>query len=172
MTIVAADFNALYVRHAPALRRFVLYLGADTSSADDIVAETFVRAWTAVAPIRPKTVRAYLFTIARNLQRRAAKRMAAHVELPLDWADGAISAERHAEHRSDLKAVLAAMRAMPADDRAALLMRATDQMAYEEIARILGISVGAAKVRVHRARMKLMRVIDQIQMREGFLETL
>lgn len=160
MTIAAANFDALYTRHAPALRRFVLYLGADASSADDIVAEAFVRAWTAVAPIRPETIRAYLFTIARNLHRRAAKHRTADVELPFDWADEAISAERHAEHRSDLSAVLAAMRSMPTDDRAALLMRAADQMTYEEIARILGLSVGAAKVRVHRARLKLMRVID------------
>ena len=40
-------------------------------------------------------------------------------------------------------------------DRGALLMRAQDQMTYEEIAAALRISVGAAKVKVHRARRKL-----------------
>ncbi|HEX5181792.1 MAG TPA: sigma-70 family RNA polymerase sigma factor [Allosphingosinicella sp.] len=159
MTIAAGDFHALYERHAPALRRFVSCLGADPSSADDIVAETFTRAWTAAAPIRPDSVKAYLFTIARNLHRRAAKRAVAHVALPMDWADEAVSAERHAEGRSDLAAVLAAMRALPEDDRAALLMRAADHMQYAEIARILGLSVANARVRVHRARLKLMRAI-------------
>ena len=153
------NFEAFYKRHAPGLRRFVSFLGADRWTADDIVAETFARVWTATAPIQAATVKAYLFTIARNLHRRGANRTIAHVELPPDWADEAISAERHAEGRSELKAVLAAMGTLAQDDRAALLMRATEQMSYAEIAAILGLSVGAAKVRVHRARMKLARAL-------------
>jgi RNA polymerase sigma-70 factor (ECF subfamily) len=44
---------------------------------------------------------------------------------------------------------------LPEIDRAALLMRANDGLAYEEIARALGISLAAAKVKVHRARLRL-----------------
>jgi len=40
-------------------------------------------------------------------------------------------------------------------DRAALLMRAVGQLSYEETAAALGLSVGATRVRVHRARAKL-----------------
>jgi RNA polymerase sigma-70 factor (ECF subfamily) len=159
MTIDAPDLHAQYRRHAPAVRRFIMFLGADAASADDIVAETFARAWTAPGPVRHDTAKAYLFTIARNLHRRAARRASRHDELPADLADQAISAERQAEDRSDLEAVLRAMRLLPADDRAAILMRATDQMSYQEIARILGLSTANAKVRVHRARLKLMRVL-------------
>jgi RNA polymerase sigma-70 factor (ECF subfamily) len=50
---------------------------------------------------------------------------------------------------------------LPETDRAALLMRAADEMPYEEIARSLGISVGAAKVKVHRARLALARLRNE-----------
>jgi RNA polymerase sigma-70 factor (ECF subfamily) len=54
-----------------------------------------------------------------------------------------------------LRTVLAAMQQLPEIDRAALLMRGEDDMPYEEIARALGISAGAARVKIHRARLKL-----------------
>jgi RNA polymerase sigma factor (sigma-70 family) len=119
-----AEFERLYIEHAPAVRRLVRFLGADADLADDIVAETFARAWTASSPIRHETVRAYLFTIARNLHRRTAARARHHDVLSDDFVDDAITAEQSAEVRSDLHVVLGAMRQLPADDRAALLMRA------------------------------------------------
>jgi RNA polymerase sigma-70 factor (ECF subfamily) len=166
MGMASSDFEVFYRRHASALRRFVSFLGADSASVDDIIAETFARVWTSTARIQPVTAKAYLFTIAHNLHRRAAKRMNAHVQFPADWVDDAISAERRAEGRSDLEAVMAAMSTLAQDDRAAILMRATDQLSYEEIAGILGLSVPNAKVRVHRARLKLARAIQPTS-REG-----
>jgi RNA polymerase sigma-70 factor (ECF subfamily) len=159
MTDAAVDFRRLYQLHAPAVRRFVLFLGSDTASADDIVAETFARAWTSAGPLRESTVRAYLFTIARNLHRRAARRARVHEPLPADIPDEAISAHRAAEGRSDLQAVLQAMSLLSEEDRAALLMRAADRLSYRDIAQTLGLSVTNAKVRVHRARLRLMRVL-------------
>ncbi len=50
---------------------------------------------------------------------------------------------------------MADLQTLAESDRAALLMRAEDEVPYEEIARALGISPGAAKVKVHRARQKL-----------------
>jgi len=44
---------------------------------------------------------------------------------------------------------------LPELDRAALLMRALEDLPYEEIALALGISVASAKVKVHRARLAL-----------------
>jgi RNA polymerase sigma-70 factor (ECF subfamily) len=159
MPDAAEDFRMLYQLHAPAVRRFVLFLGADAASADDVVAETFARAWTSAGPLREATVKAYLFTIARNLHRRATKRARQHDVLPADLPDEGISAQRAAEDRSDLQAVLNAMRLLSEEDRTALLLRATERMSYRDIARTLGLSVATAKVRVHRARLKLMRVL-------------
>jgi RNA polymerase sigma-70 factor (ECF subfamily) len=151
------DFRKLYESHAPHVRRFVLFLGGDQALADDITSETFVRAWTAPGPIRQETARAYLFTIARNLFRDARRRASRQSPLDIDLSDDGVSAQQRVEDRSELRRVLAEAQRLPEIDRAALLMRAQDQMSYEAIAQALGLSIASAKVKIHRARLKLMR---------------
>ena len=63
------DFHSLYVKYAPDVRRFALLLSGNDALADDLTSETFVRVWTARGEIRQATVKAYLFTIVRNLYR-------------------------------------------------------------------------------------------------------
>jgi DNA-directed RNA polymerase specialized sigma24 family protein len=55
----------------------------------------------------------------------------------------------------ELAQVLLFIQTLPEIDRAALALRLQGDLSYEEIARVLGVSLAAAKVRVHRARMKL-----------------
>lgn len=151
-------FEQLYRAYAPDVRRFALYLTGDPAETDDLVSETFVRAWAADAPIRARSLRAYLFAVVRNLHRQRLRR--ARRWLP--WspaaeavADPAPGAEASAESRDALGRTLAALRALPEPDRAALLMRGFHELGYDEIGQALGISPGAAKVRVHRARKLL-----------------
>lgn len=66
-----------------------------------------------------------------------------------------------AERDSELRAVLAALQRLPEVDRAAPLMRAGDEMPYEEIARALGISLAAVKVKIHRARLALAHIREE-----------
>jgi RNA polymerase sigma-70 factor (ECF subfamily) len=105
------------------------------------------------------TVKGYLFTIARNLYRQGLRRKRRQVALDpaLEAAlpDRAASPLTELEDRSEMHAVIAALQTLPEIDRAALLMRALDELPYEEIARSLGISLTAAKVKVHRARLAL-----------------
>jgi RNA polymerase sigma-70 factor (ECF subfamily) len=60
-----------------------------------------------------------------------------------------------AEQKQELSAVLAGLQELKEIDRAAVIMRAFDEMPYEEIARALGISLAAVKVKIHRARLAL-----------------
>jgi len=69
------------------------------------------------------------------------------------------------EQKEELEAVLAGLQELPENDRAALLMRALDGMSYEEIAAALNITVTAAKVKVHRARGRLMAVRNPLRER-------
>jgi RNA polymerase sigma-70 factor (ECF subfamily) len=149
------DFGALYLAHARDLRRFALYLSGDAAVADDLVSEAFVRAWTVRDRVEMATVRGYLFTIVRNLflkQRRHGRR---EVSLDERLADGRPGPDERAGDQRDLQVVLAALARLPEVDRAAVLMRADEGVPYEEIAAALGISTVAAKVKVHRARLKL-----------------
>jgi RNA polymerase sigma-70 factor, ECF subfamily len=124
--------------------------------ADEITADTFVRAWLAQERIRQPTVKSYLFAIARNLYRDLQRREARHTELDEKMTDTRISAQTQMEQDAEVRAVLAALQELPEIDRTVLLMRALDEMPYEEIAAAMEIPVTTAKVKVHRARAKLM----------------
>jgi RNA polymerase sigma-70 factor (ECF subfamily) len=71
--------------------------------------------------------------------------------------DKRISAQARMEQGADVCAVLAALQQLPEIDRTVLLMHALDGMPYEEIAETLGIPAGTARVKVYRARLKLMQ---------------
>jgi|SRR5271157_818372 len=149
------DFDALYKRYAPDVYHFALYLSGERGEAEDITSETFVRVWASSEPIRAATVRGYLFTIARNLFLQGLRKKSRHVALDDDLRDPQASPYVQAEHKAKLQAVLAELQKLPEIDRAALLMRAFDEMPYEEIARAVGISLAAVKVKIHRARLAL-----------------
>jgi RNA polymerase sigma-70 factor (ECF subfamily) len=149
------EFSALYQKHAREVYRFALYLSGDRSEAEDITSETFVRAWTSPEPVRLATVKGYLFTIARNLFLQGLRRKARHRELDESLPDPRPGPQADMEGKAELEATLAALRNLPEIDRSAVLMRALEGLPYEEIAPALGISVAAAKVKVHRARRAL-----------------
>jgi RNA polymerase sigma-70 factor (ECF subfamily) len=151
------DIESLYQQYASDVRRFVLFLSGDPVIADEITSDTFVSAWLARERIRQPTVKSYLFAIARNLYRDLKRRRERHAELDEDMTDKRISAQTYMEQTAEVRAVLAALQQLPEMDRTALLMRALDEMPYEEIAETLGIPVVTAKVKVYRARLKLMQ---------------
>lgn len=149
------DFQTLYKAHARDVHRFVLFLSGDPALADDIVSETFIRLWHARARVDLPSVKSYLLAIARNLfldERRRTRRVEPLDDRALDDRPGP---EQRAGSRGQLQAVLAALQELPEADRAAVLLRAEEGMPYEEIAATLGISAVSARVKVHRARLKL-----------------
>lgn len=151
-------FEEFYRAFMPNVRRFALYLTGDRAETDDIVSETFVQAWVADAPLRARSLRAYLLGIARNLyrqRRRQQSRFALWSAGAEAAPDGAPSAERTLEARDALDRTLHDLQLLPEASRAALLMRAFHGLAYDEIGAALGISEGSAKVKVHRARKML-----------------
>jgi RNA polymerase sigma-70 factor (ECF subfamily) len=151
------DIENLYERYAGDVRRFALYLCGDVVMADEITSDTFVRAWMAAGRIRQPTVKSYLFTIARNAYIDLLRRAARQTQLDENMPDTRISAQTEMELSEEVRAVLAALQQLPEIDRTVVLMRALDEMPYEEIAETLGIPVVTAKVKVHRARLKLMQ---------------
>jgi RNA polymerase sigma-70 factor, ECF subfamily len=149
-------FDTLYKKYAPDVYHFALYLSGERGDAEDITSETFVRVWATSEPIRVATVKGYLFTIARNLFLQGLRKKSRRVALDDDLRDPQASPYTQAEQKAELRAVLAELQKLPEIDRAALLMRAFDEMPYEEIAQALGISLAAVKVKIHRARLAIV----------------
>lgn len=157
------DFDSLYRDHAPAVLRFSYWLSGDRSWAEDITSETFIRVWTARERVDLATVTGYLLTIARRLYLQGIARSKRTAEIEHDVEDARPDPLRRAEERAELEAVVGDLQALPEIDRAALLMRATDNLPYTEIAAALDLTVSNAKVKVHRARLKLA----QLRLRRG-----
>ena len=63
------DFSEIYERYARDVHRFSLYLSGNYALAEDLTAETFVRALCAPPDLHVDTMKAYLLAIARNLHR-------------------------------------------------------------------------------------------------------
>ena len=150
----AAGFSEIYQRYSRDVYRFALYLSGDANLAEDITAESFLRIWSAAAPVRLTTVKAYLLAIARNVYLHELRHLKRQREIE-DKLPSARSLECDAGDREELARVRAALRELPEADRTAVLLRAEDGLSYEEIAAVLNLPVATVKVKVHRARLKL-----------------
>jgi RNA polymerase sigma factor (sigma-70 family) len=145
-------FREIYERHYREVYRFALFLSGHPSKADDLTAETFIRAWTARDRIRQASVRSYLLTITRNLhrdQQRASRRLR-----PLEdvFVDDMPRPDNRAVQTSSLRQVRAGLREIARGDRRALVLYAVRGLSYAQVAGVLGVSVGAVKSRICRAR--------------------
>jgi RNA polymerase sigma-70 factor (ECF subfamily) len=152
------SFQDLYESYARDVYRFAFWLAGDGLEADDITSETFVRAWASNSPIRTETLKAYLFTIARNLfleRQRKGKRQVALEDVHRDPGPGP---EEVVETQFELQRVAEMLQAFSEIDRAAFVLRVQHDLPYAEVARVLGVSLAAAKVKVHRVRKKLLAV--------------
>jgi RNA polymerase sigma-70 factor (ECF subfamily) len=149
------DIDALYQKYAAEVFRFALYLSGDKSEAEDITSETFVRVWTSSTALEMKTVKGYLFAIARNLFLQGLRKSSRNVSLSHELPDLKPSPQLQTEQKVELRVILLKLQKLPEIDRAALLLRALEELPYEEIARMLNISLASAKVKVHRARLSL-----------------
>jgi len=152
------SFEELYVSYSPDVYRFANWLSGNANDAEDITAETFVRAWMNFATIKTETLKAYLFTIARNIYLESLRKRQDHHVLEDVHPDPNPSIEMVLEIQSDLDQIRATLITMPEIDRSTFVMRVQYDLSYAEIARVLQISEGAAKVKVHRVRKLLFNI--------------
>jgi len=149
-------FQDLYESYATEVYRFSAWLSGDHFEAEDITSETFIRAWARSSTIRTETLKAYLFTIARNVYLEKRRKRKNQVALKDDYPDPAPEPDKVVESQLELLRVQSVLQTLPEIDRAAFVLRVQHDLPYDEIARVLGISLSATKVKVHRVRKKLI----------------
>ena len=149
------DFEKLYRRYAAALLRFAWGLCGDRAQAEDLVSESFMRVMIRAPKFGTRTALAYLLAVVRNTYLKGRRKAAREIGLPDDLPAQSVDLDRRIDETTRLQAVTRALAALPEGERSALMLRVDHDLPYEEIAAALGISVGAAKVRVHRARLHL-----------------
>ncbi|MCK4823543.1 RNA polymerase sigma factor, partial [bacterium] len=124
--------------------------------AEDITSETFIRAWARNKKIRTETLKAYLFTITRNLYLEQQRKRKHLVSLEDDYPDPTPGPDKLVESQHKLLRVQRVLQTLPEIDRSAFVLRIQHELSYAEIARVLGLSLTATKVKVHRVRKKLI----------------
>ncbi|MGW2151741.1 RNA polymerase sigma factor [Nonomuraea bangladeshensis] len=164
-----AAFEAFYRRHVDAVMRFVVRRVSDPHLAADLTADIFLAALDSAHTYVPGrgSELAWLYGIARNvvsaqhrkaaIEARAASRVAGRRLMDdddLTRMEERIDAERR------MRNALEAMQGLPESERAVLELVAIDQLTVTEAAKALGIRHVTARVRLHRARRALEKVVS------------
>jgi RNA polymerase sigma-70 factor, ECF subfamily len=169
-----------------AVYRFSLRLtGGNRAEADDVVQETFLRAyrhWHTYQ--RGTSPRAWLFTIARNVFLRGRERKARAgetLESELEYDSAAVSAhdvlrdvtEHDPERRFFAsfidEEVTRAVERLPPDFREVVVLSDIEGLNYAEIADVVGVPLGTVKSRLYRGRRLLQRALYDYAIEMGYL---
>jgi RNA polymerase sigma-70 factor (ECF subfamily) len=126
-----------------------------------------VQRWRRHGP--PDCPAAFVFAVARRRSFRLTlqRRLMEPLHLLLERPSPSPGPEERAAARGELGRALAALRRLPGRDREALLLVGVGDLGPTEGAKVLGISVSAFKMRIHRARQRLSRVLEGDSLEEG-----
>ena len=145
-------------RHARALARFLAGAGALEADVDDLVQETFIRAFRALGRFRGQCqFRTWLMTIGGNVLKDAHRRSRRARVVPLgdDLRDTDGDPHERAVAGEAEQRLLAGLERLTRLQREVFLLRAQQGLEYEEIAAALGTTSGAARVHYHHAVKRL-----------------
>jgi RNA polymerase sigma-70 factor (ECF subfamily) len=148
------------VTHLPALRAFALSLTRNRATADDMMQDTVLKAWSNMEKFQTGTnMRAWLFTILRNnfySSRRKLNREVADVD---NVFSETLAVKPDHDGRMQMADFKEALNQLPDEQREALILVGASGFAYEEAAEMCGVATGTIKSRVNRARAKLTELL-------------
>ena len=158
---MSSDPRDEIVDHLPSLRAFAMSLSRNSATADDMVQDTIVKAWTNIDKFQPGTnMRAWLFTILRNTY------YSLHRKRGREVADGEGEYAAQLSEKPDHDGRLAmsdfrdAFSKLPDEQREALVLVGASGFSYEEAAEMCGCAVGTIKSRANRGRKRLAELLE------------
>jgi RNA polymerase sigma-70 factor (ECF subfamily) len=155
-------FAQLVMFYNESLYRWVARLTGNSHAAEDLVQDTFVRAYQAITRLRPDTnLKAWLFRIAHNAYANWVRnRKGRNSLLPNEVLDTQAGPEELAQENETSLRLQQAIDKLPEEWKAALLLRIQEDMAFREMAIALGTTEETARWRVYKARQKLMETLE------------
>lgn len=171
-------FNVLVDRYAGIVYRLAFGITRSHHEAEDVVQETFLRAFKHLDRFSPERApfKSWLLTIARNQSinvfsslRRKAFKLTGNAESddPEGIHEGALFSEssRDAETllsvKQEYSRLQKALKKLPERQRTALLLKAQEEMSYEEIGQVMKCSVSSVESLIFRARKKLLELTEE-----------
>jgi RNA polymerase sigma-70 factor (ECF subfamily) len=184
-------FQAEALPHLDAVHRFALRLAGDRDGAEDLVQETFLRAYRAWDQYEPGTnCKSWLFTICRNLFLRRRERGRRHAEIleenvargggmggtgvtvvnPLWQATQEVDPEGSFFESIVDEEILQAIDELPEEYRSAVVLSDVEGLPYAEIADLMDVPVGTVKSRLFRGRRRLQEKLYEYAVEMGYIE--
>jgi RNA polymerase sigma-70 factor (ECF subfamily) len=158
-----AAYEALFRRYQEPLRRYLERMLGERAAAEDVIIETFLRLHRHRHRFRPGTaVRAWIFTISRNLARNRLRAQRLWSLLPLGLADPAASPSPPESGGDVRERVAAAFATLPIPQREVCSLRLLGELSLEEIATATGTSVGTVKSRLFYGLRRLRRLLSDM----------
>jgi RNA polymerase sigma-70 factor (ECF subfamily) len=162
-------FEELVRRHADRLYAVVLRFVAAADEAEEVTQETFLRAWRSIDKFEGRSrFFTWLYRIGINEAKRRAERRPpagtltsiedAPIEDAPDWSE---APEFRAEQGHLRKVLEQAVRALPFEYRAPLILRDVEGLSTQEAAEVMELHEAAFKSRLHRARLAVRRAVDE-----------
>ena len=170
--MASPEFQHDALQHLNALYNFAMYLTHNPSESEDLVQETYLRAFRFSHRFQPGThLRAWLFQILRNTfltfyRLRERESAVAEDGVP-DWEvpmfhDAPEETGRVLETHTDLER---AMHRLPEEFRTVLLLAEVEGLPLEEVARVMRCPVGTVKSRIFRAKERLRGLLPDYRNR-------
>ncbi|MEX1008149.1 MAG: RNA polymerase sigma factor [Acidimicrobiia bacterium] len=159
-----AAFAELYRAHAPGVAVAVRANIHGPETVADVVQETFLRALEQLDTLRePDHFRSWVLAIARNAavdERRQHRRVITDLDIAGDLASAEVGPEELAALRDAVRTVRGCVAGLSRRDATAVALVSELGFSPSEVGAALGISPGAAKVAVHRARRRLQAALE------------
>ncbi len=154
-------FAEMVERSEPGLRRLLGRIGGRGADIDDLVQETYLRAWRGFGRFRGESsLTTWITRIAVNVSRNWARSRRTTVPLSRD-AESALGSRTGAGDAAVMEAYEKALARLSPDQRSVFLLHEVEGLSYQEVAEALGCPVGTVMSRLHRARARLLEDLSE-----------
>lgn len=167
------SFELLYQQYHQPIQRYLYRLCGSADQAEELAQETFLKAYTGLLTFRGTcSVATWLYRIARNsylnsLRKPATSKIDSDTLLAIPDTTGFGDPVQHYAAGEQRTLIEVALAGLPEQQRSILLLRDAEELAYVEIADVLGLTVPAVRMKLFRARNAFRSAYHQLSGMEG-----
>jgi RNA polymerase sigma-70 factor (ECF subfamily) len=156
-------YAGLVARYRDRLGRYAIRMLGNHADAEDVLQDTFVRAYRSLARCEAERFGNWLFGILINRCRTYAAQRAKRQSIIVndDFVVGEVAAAETGDSGEWQRTVAWALEQLPLEQREAFLLKHVEDLSYEEMQDVTGARVPALKMRVLRAREALRRILQE-----------
>ena len=161
-------FRELYQTYGPRVKAYMMRLGADAGTAEDLAHETLFTVWRRAALYRAEkgSVASWIFAIARNLRIDRLRREVAWQPLPqehFEEAAGEALPDAALSEKERQARVHAALSHLPSEQHEVVVLSYLEGLSHGEIAQRLGLPLGTVKSRIRIAYQKIRTALEDLR---------